>query len=153
MKNQIWIGDGEPTPDQIEPVENPDWTVKPLGGFWTSSETAEGESAWTEWCRREEWWNSSHRHMWRLTPIDNGEVLEVTSIDDLQPYFQLGQGMPTIDWEEVMNDYLGVHLTRDGVANTRFTEPQVPDLYGWDCETTYWREWAFDDKEYLGDQL
>lgn len=151
MDPQIWIGPTEPTPEQIDPIVNhPVGINKPCGGLWTSTETTERSSGWIEWCRRECWWNTTERLIWRLHPQDDLDVLHVISITDLEPWFQ-PDVLPTIDWEALFEDYHGVHLTTTGLRNTRFTfDTSTPSLYGWDCETTLWSEWVFDDVEFLG---
>lgn len=79
------------------------------------------------------------------------------------PALQRRLGHFWVDWVKVGEVYDGVHLTARGEAETRMPwkrdllrgfenkerisfnlmTPEPPNLYGWDCESTYWYRWVF----------
>ena len=46
-----------------------------------------------------------------------------------------------MDFERLAQDYDALQLTRDGYLRTR----SMPVLDGWDCESSLWFRWVFQD--------
>lgn len=157
---QLYVCEGVPSEEKFVPARN-----RPLGGvpkpdhktgLWTSTWRPETQdSSWVEWCRGESyhaeeygdcgrWWLLRVRPHVRIYTVDRLHDLEQL-LDwygrrdlDLLPRF-LSQ---VIDFEAAAKQYDGIHLTEEGQMDTRFSEP---NLYGWDCESTLWMRWSFDE--------
>lgn len=163
MNLQVWVGNEEPAPDQIEPIENLDdrpMFNKPKGGLWTSSLREDTTSGWIEWMKRERWSNVQDPEAWVLTPADEIDVYTVDTVADLaeiaeqsdDPRFaHMRTGRTVIDFESVFEEYDAIHLTTKGQRATRFTAIDEPDLYGWDSECVLWDGWHFTDVDYAGE--
>lgn len=172
MKPQLYVGKEEPTPERMQPVKNSTNCLgaKPEGGLWTSTYDPEYGSDWIRWCLAEDFhvprggW-----HSWLLTPrtkpnLPRVSVVTIKSAMDLACLLQqFGRNpFPDIDSakygipQALMPDYEklaawafdAVHLTEEGQWKTRHSMPH--NLYGWDCESTVWLNWAFEKVEYLG---
>lgn len=121
--------------------------VKPRGGFWTSSYLGiESGSNWIEFCRSDmpSW---IEKDWWVVTPEPTARLLQIETLNDLKAIMSVyksahdslfGDMWP--DWFAISQDYDGVHLTEEGQWETRLS---VPNLYGWDCESTLWLRWVF----------
>ena len=127
---------------KIEPVKNTKF-IKPVGGLWTSTYTPEEEyqSAWIEWCIREEPEWIKDVNFFLLVPKEDAQIYVIDCYEDLeQLYSKFGisseVGLTVMDWEEIAKHYDGVMLTEAGQVHTRFSHPL--SLYGWDCESTVW---------------
>lgn len=147
---QIFVNTDPPDPNKIDPVRNTDPVAKPEGGLWTSS-LRNGTSAWVDWVRRENY--SPHPiseiEVWRLEPVNDPNLYVIDSLEDFQLLLSKhGLNDDTlfnaIDYEEVADDYDGIWVTKKGQAETRFSEPS---LYGFDCESTIWFDWCFENIE------
>lgn len=167
MQPQLYVGQDEPTAERFRPVENTSMCLgaKPDGGFWTSTYNPETGSDWIRWCVNESFgvprtgWKS-----WLLTPKADAQIVTIDCYMDLAGLLQqFGRNpFPFMDYgkyelpERLMPDFeklaswgfSGVHLTERGQSRTRLSEPY--NLYGWDCESTVWLDWAFEKVEYLG---
>ncbi len=135
---------------KVAPVENRKAWCKPAFGFWTSS-FVNGQSDWMRWCEDEEFSIPDDR-TWRgvlLTPHSNAKLACVDTYADLESLVR-EYGCPKgyrdemmVDFEKLALDFDGMHLTERGQWATRMTHPL--DLYGWDCESTVWFKWAFEE--------
>ena len=132
----------------IPPVENTNYKWKPRGGFWTSTFIPEGEfpSEWVEYAYYVGGWGAD---AFLLTVNSNARIYTIDSLADLielinkysrevPDYTYRGGYWNThhVDWEKVSQDYDGVHLTSKGRGETRYTEPDIGDV--WDSESTLW---------------
>lgn len=63
-----------------------------------------------------------------------GNIVAISDAKDILALPSVGNmWSTTIDFEKCAEKGIdAIHLTEDGVYNTRFS---TPDLYGWDCET------------------
>lgn len=126
---------------------------KPLHGYWTSTYLgSERISEWAEWCRGEDFHCGSHRlWLFQVDPVAN--VFHIDSCDDLillhEKYgISITDDYRSLDFKAIAGDYDGIHLTKKGQQETRFTHPY--NLYGWDCESTVWFQWVFTDIQDAG---
>lgn len=144
MLEQLHLG-MEPQEHLWHPVRNINF-VKPTGGLWTSTFLPDGSSDWIRWCISEEFLNPDTMGKWILTPAKGARIFTVNQPDDIA-FLCNGQAtynaFATPDFEALAQDWDGIHLTKDGQYRTRFSMPF--SFYGWDCESTLWLNWAFDD--------
>lgn len=169
MDAQLYIGT-----NSIEghfPIKNREspW-VKPIGGLWTSTYDSVTGSAWVRWCFAEDWCIPDDE-MWNCTLLHPAtcRVLEIDTFEDLVTALQrygrpdapllesgysstkcLGFRPPikdNLDFERISEDYDAIHLTDRGQGETRLT---IPNLYGWDCESTVWFRPKFEKIEHIG---
>ena len=156
---QLYVGPRRPDIQFFNVPQNAEgcW-VKPQGGLWTSSYHVEKGSYWVEWCRGESFripeegkWQS-----WLLMPRPDAPIAIIDSIYDLQTILRAYTcavggggwgGSGTIDFEKMAMQFSAIHLTDRGQEATRNT---IPNLYGWDMESTLWLDWAFSDVQDLG---
>lgn len=152
MKPQLFVHGEEPDPEKFDKVQNREAFWKPKGGLWTS--TLDGDSsAWIDWCKRERWGLSEGMGKFALYPEDDVDVFVVDVYDDLEQLVEdyprdIQFPRPLIDFEKMAEDYDGMQVTERGQAETRFGKV---NLYGWDCESTFWFNWCFEDVDYLGE--
>jgi hypothetical protein len=153
---QAWVTPADnpiqPCEARFKPVRNCNF-VKPMYGLWTSTWKGEPKvSGWVEWCRSESF-GVGKLQTWLLTPRADARIAIVDGMDDLKALLlryplHLGKAedhfLQPLDFERMAQDYDGLHLTDEGQWATRLTQPS---LYGWDCESTCWFQWAFDDVE------
>lgn len=111
---------------------------KPDGAFWTS--TLEGtSSAWIDWCR----WEMPRWIGDRAALFNVKSGAKVYTIRNAKDYMDLwrkhpaevksyGLGNHYIDWASAAREYDAVHLASD------LGRGSVPELYGWDVESTAW---------------
>lgn len=146
MKTQLFVGD-EPKPELLIPPTNGTLTM-PLGGLWTATWLAnERSSDWAKWCIQEKFRPIKPEQFWLLEPDKSARIYEVDSLSDLielQSLYslQLGNYYDTLDFEAMSRDWDGLHLTLAGQQRTRHT---MPNLYGWDVESTCWFRWKFSE--------
>ena len=147
MKRQLWVHGTEISREKMRPfswksspLDNVQGIRKPKGGLWTSTYIPERGSAWTQWCLSEDF--SVPQERWQgyvLTPRRNTILY---TIDTYEDYERLLYDL--ILWARMLRrEYDGVHLTERGESETR------RDLYGWDCESTFWFKWSFSHIEYI----
>lgn len=144
-------------PGKIRPVANlphPRNKPEPGTGFWTS--TYDGQrSAWIEWCETEGWGAPDPPNLWHgwiLRPSPEARILIIDSMTDLlylHERFGLhsGQYLDGFDFEVLSQSVDGLHLTDDGQWATRLPPVALPNLYGWDCESTLWFRDVFTSHE------
>ena len=142
----------QPCERQFVPISNRSF-VKPKGGMWTSTWLGEPEvSGWAQWCRSESFSMGEHQ-TWLLTPKPNLRIANVDGMADLKALltrYPLNRGKAEdqffqyLNFERMAQDYDGMHITEEGQWDTRLTQP---NLYGWDCESTCWFHWVFDQVE------
>lgn len=144
MLEQLHLGP-EPQEHLWHPIKNRNF-VKPSGGLWTSTFLPDGTSDWIRWCISEEFLDPNAYSKWILIPSSNARIFTVNTPDDIailcNDQVPTG-GFTTPDFEKLAEKYDAIHLTEEGQANTRFSMPF--SFYGWDCESTLWLNWAFDD--------
>lgn len=151
-KTHVFVSPERPTPERMDPIEN-DLFVKPRGGLWTSP-LEDDTSPWERWCEAEQWWpyDPDEARAWLLDPVADAETYTIDSTDDLAALldeYTLDNplsvtSMAAIDFERFFagTDYVGLTLTEQGEWRTRWSQP---GLYGWDCASTLWSEWAFEN--------
>lgn len=128
-----------------------DWHLnKPEGErlLWTSPEAEDGGwGGWFEWCKAEEFKRGyEDKRVWRLRLAAGAKMYKIDCMSDLQQLIALYRFEPrlepqmagiylSLDWRDAARDFEGVWLTDEGQWATRMTGPDMPSLYGWDCET------------------
>lgn len=150
--------------------------VKPRGGMWTSSEDdkenwpnwCHGEGMASFVNRIQPWALTPDpgakvyqidtyedlRALWTIYPLRDDPTLTRlnTSVYNRPEAGAYRHEKKWIDWAKVAESYDAVHLTAAGQWATRmpgFDNPSAEhglDLYGWDCESTWWARWKFLDK-------
>jgi hypothetical protein len=125
--------------------------IKPKGGLWTSTYLDPTRiSAWAEWCRENTDWLDVPHTAWLLEPDPKAKLLEIDCFEDLEQMFlryghtvPLAEGLDLyrFEWQAIASTYAGIHLTERGQWATRLSHPL--NLYGWDCESTVWLQYAF----------
>lgn len=139
-------------PEKFRRVINSPAFVKPEGGgLWTSpvtaaADTEEGEilgTAWTDWCRSENYGTEHYTDFLEIAPVSAFHGLIVDGVVDLAA-IHAEYGMPlesaadwaVLDWERMALDRVdAVYLTDRGQAETRFGRPS---FYDWDCASVLW---------------
>lgn len=131
------------------------------GGLWTSPPREGGGTGWTDWCLSEGFQEPPF-HFYEVIPSAEAKWTVIDTYGDLHdlmreygrrayPDQRPGDVLYdswVLDWVKLGQDFDAVHLTEDGQWATRLTHPY--DLYGWDCESTLWLRWVFDDVLDLG---
>lgn len=119
-------------------IKNCDGTcfrTKPLGGLWCSP--LDSEYGWIDWCRDHDFEDIDHKQR-VILDIDTCRLLVIDSAEDMEEklsWYQLPPDVDidTIDFEKLVQAGVdAIHLTIEGVGNTRFTMPHYLD---WDCES------------------
>jgi len=143
---------GEPQADKIEPIRNslneqiPGHAI-PLGGFWTSTVDAAGNSAWIS-----KPGNDNHYLLFpkpsRVYAIDS-----FSDVEKLVEQYALQRediALEVIDWPAVAANYDAVHLTNSGLEDCwRVGHEDEDNVHAasfetWDCESTLWFRWCFE---------
>lgn len=153
---QLFIGHQRPMRTALGPwvnaTDRSNW-LKPLGGLWTSTLRHRGEHYCSDWAQTalglgllhgdEEWWV--------LDPFDYARVVVIDTREDLAGLiarYPLDAPPPSprvLDWPAVRDDgFAGVHVTPRAAAELRQLWPDA-DLWSWDCESTAWGHWCFDE--------
>ena len=158
LPTQAHVNSRKPSADRFEPPmsgKSGGGFGKPSGGFWTSTFDTLTEDGWVAWCRAErfrECGRSETVEVWLLEPVVC-RVYEVrTKHDNLEFHQQYGvewEGSQYmmysgIDWLAVADDYDAVRLVNPYADGIRFSDI-ASTFYGWDCESTLWLRWAFED--------
>lgn len=91
--------------------------IKPEGGLWSSPYYPDAENK-SEWQRFAKGWT---------TVQDLIDLMDKYKLEDA-----ITQTLAIIDYEVMSKDYDGIYMTREGEADTRFSNPS---LYGWDVES------------------
>lgn len=146
--------------------------MKPVGGMWTSTWETAFEDGWPNWCLGEGFREDSLGEAWLLTPKPM-RVIELAGfhmvhefmkryaerlystpgLDD-QPYYNDIEGIPKEElvgtsamcpvWERVAEDADAVRLLTPYAPDVRLGPYMA--FYGWDCESTVWLRWGFEDE-------
>lgn len=166
LEDQVWLSEEkkeQPDPAKIESVDGKmHLPIKPTGGMWTSTYTPDEDhdSDWIRWCSTEGF--LSGRHKWVMSPKPDIHVLVVDSLEDLklvanQYEKDKYKGMDSsqiqdtvLDFPAIARDFDAMRLTKEGQWDTRLTEMDEPDLYGWDSECVLHFRWNWSDFEYIG---
>jgi hypothetical protein len=153
-----------PTESGFTPPENRStpWEKPCHGtGMWTSTYGEEG--GWLEWCRMEDFMmvHPETKHSYFLLEVrDDVKVFEINKAKDLDRLLsdfedreREGRPRPVlaerakIDFEKMHRaGWDGVHLTVEGMeaCRNRYREGgRLPEIWGWDCESTCWLRWSF----------
>ncbi|GAB6551943.1 hypothetical protein bcgnr5378_04760 [Bacillus cereus] len=162
MKKQLYVGKGEPTEQNIGVITNSVEINKPLGGFWTS--TFIDEQVGSEWVTFSKnvltKYNGSTK-AFTLTPKKDARIAHVDSMDDYEELlrkYRLEMVDPRlasisffsnlIDYELLSKDYDGFHISQRAISIAKYTFDYI-SLGAFDCESTVWFRWCFDDVEEL----
>jgi len=130
---------------EVQPVRN--FSVKPKGGFWTST-YCDGRSEWVDACQ--DMFESAYQKNWfLLVPSLSARILQINSLADLKYLLRTAPNpcprthIVWLDFEALAHSYDAITLTTRGQIETRLTWPET--LYGWDSESTLWFRWMFLD--------
>jgi hypothetical protein len=146
---QLYLHDSEVLHPEIWPVRNdPKALGKPRGGFWTSSYDPEFGSAWVRWCVAYRYNEPLGLHWTVLSVPKSACVAVIDSPSNLaaliERYPRTLHSRCGLDFERLAGEYDGLHLTHEGYLGTR-SRRSNPCLIGWDCETTFWFRWVFNE--------
>jgi hypothetical protein len=172
---QIWVhgGGSTPTKESLQADLKPlhPWASKPRGGFWTSTALPGLPSMWTLVPQGSP---APRGAVWRL-PVPG--TTRVWEIDGPSSWVELCRQYPddttqtygdqwrewglsqdrvlTPSWEQVAEEWDGVHLSMGGLLTTEGVPLDVGNagtmLEGWGCEGTLWLRWTFGPPERLPD--
>lgn len=160
---QVFIGE-RPDPLRLIPAyHDPLHTEmnKPGGGLWTSSEREDGTSGWIEWCQREDFGGVDVVPWWRLVPRPDTRLLRIDDEDEFRILLDhygtaTYPGLPErlgFDFDAMVRDgYDGLHATERGFWSCRMSDDYATiglGLYTWDCESTVWFHWGFEDVQLI----
>lgn len=129
--------------------------LKPSAGLWTSTYETSNDEGWESWCKSEEMdWLSETGYL--VTPRADANVFEINPATF--PGFVERFGTPRypgetsilaseldIDWAKVAEAYDGVRVTTPYHETIRYSHVLV--FYAWDCESTWWARWCFEEDE------
>ncbi len=159
MTTQLHISPCADLIPEIAPVQNDSFGVKPKFGLWTSS-YLDGKSAWVD-AYQDMFGHSGSDvralsayslNWFLLEPDPAARVLVIDTMADLRRLvakFPARQEFGTFcrvwpDFERISEHYDAMQLTENGQWRTRMPiEPNAPNLYGWDAESTVWFRWCF----------
>ena len=121
---------------------------KPGGGLWTSTYETSAEDGCESWCATEmPHWLSDTGYV--LTPNADANVLTISGgadvADFVAAYGRMDDYLLRVDWASIVADYDGLRITNPYSPHVRFGE--VSAFYGWDCESTWWTRWVFEQEE------
>lgn len=149
MKNQVAVMKHDFDKDKfIAPYGNRGNNKPDNGGFWTSTQTEDGDSDWINFARREGFYEGNHglRKM-NVTIADDSKMLIIDSREDYEqaletygmkvdpikkPLASIGRADKILDFEKLTKDYDALTLTKNGMRENN------DYFYGWDCESTVW---------------
>jgi hypothetical protein len=147
-------------PERFERIQMGDfpWCKPYKGGLWTSTYDPTFCCDWYQWCHSEmpERWRSQSAWVWLIQPEDDAHIFQIHTLDDLKELIERfpaenNSGLKALgnfpDWKAIEQVYDGVNLTEEGQWATRLSDP---NLYGWDCESTLWLNWAFKRVRHIG---
>lgn len=165
---QLFVGELKPSRHLMGEIKNRAAFKKPFGGIWTSTyiNNIYG-SDWIRWCidadfnLHEDGW-----HSWVLVPKKDAKIFVIDSINDMNLFFDAYTSrhkefdfssdlFNTLDFELMKKNGIdAIHLTRKGEVVTRFGDifgnTFNRNLYGWDCESTLWLNFEFEEACYIG---
>lgn len=148
---------GIPKKDQLNKVKN-QMFIKPVGGLWTSTYDEIYGSDWHQWCLSEDFCLDVDYSYWVLNVKPSANIYVIDCYEDLEQLYEqypfedypalfFLESFKQLDYEAISKDYDGIHLTKRGEAETRFSTPL--NLYGYDCECTLFFNWCFSQIEQL----
>ncbi len=157
MQIQLFVLTEELSKEKMKPIKNNNF-IKPLGGLWTSTYNSIFGSDWVQYSLKTggilvpetDYWNG-----YLLIPKSDIKLYEVNSYEDLEwlvnkykikvklkNYSLYAPRIDeTIDFEKMQSHWDGIHLTKQGVIETKKSYPY--NLDGWDVESTIWFRWMF----------
>ena len=152
MKPQLFYG-YKPEKEKMKEISNSSLGSKANGGLWTST-YENGKSEWVQWCENAQFFTTDSDDGWLLIPNENSRILTVDNENDFANIYKeygthTDYNFPILDFEKMSRDYDGLHLTSEGQWETRWSFPY--NLHGWDCESTFWFRWCFDEVKYIGE--
>lgn len=140
LGDQLFYHELKPNNELMLPIKNR-LHSKALGGMWTSTLNNEG-SDWIKWCLLEGYDLKPNKRSWILRP-SGGNLLLINSLDDFERLYKtFSYSINTfqmLNYERMAQEYDGIHLTKKGLINT------YSKLWGWDCESTHWFRWCFNN--------
>ena len=156
LPTQVFCG-SRPDPTRFTPVTmyhgRPSMgNGKPNGGMWTSTWETALEDGWPAWSVREGYGSVYPAWLVKPKPCRVYTITDkFTALDFLNRY---GVNFGNEEYDLWLPDWIHVSLDLDAV---RLTAPYDPELrfatdpklgsnfYGWDCESTVWLSWQFED--------
>lgn len=159
MKTQLFVGESRPEKELFNPVYENGQLNKAGGGLWTSTYNENYGSDWLQWCTVESWGfgNDGIFPCWTLEVDPKAKILIIQNVEQLAWFYKLygkkltyDLDLMKLDFVEISKEYDAVHLTKIGERLTRHSRPY--DLYGWDCESTFWLNWVFTEVKALGNR-
>lgn len=134
---------------------------KPYGGFWTSTYLGPDKgSDWVRWCRGEDFGSVDSSEWWLLTPASDSPVIIIDGWRDFDAILDR-YGIPLYpdspplrnqkawDFSRMVEDgYAGLHLSEDAAMELHWYRREYDfslSLNSWDCESTVWFAWSFDE--------
>jgi hypothetical protein len=161
MRKQLFICKEVPSKDLFNPIVQNEYSPlnKALGGLWTSTYVGRKYgSSWVQWMLEEGWgyeegekapaWLLCANMDARIYHIDTYKDLDILMQEYGKPIYK-GSDLQVLDFIKLSKDFDAIHLTARGQEATRLSMPY--NLYGWDCESTFWLKWKFDLVEWLGE--
>ena len=165
LTRQVWVGrnsNGDaPCPELMKPITNQKYRMKPSGGLWTSTYLEDGLCGWHQWCLSDgavDWVDDKPIYLLTIasrttyytinSKADLLHLAKTYGVEGTMPDYP-GWTMRGLDFETMVSDGIeGLHLTDKGQWRTRWGDSW--NLYGWDCESTIWLKWVFEDVKHLG---
>lgn len=148
LGGQLFLNAWAPDQKLMRPVkniagENSLLHEKPGGGLWTSS-YVNNSSDWVKVANRIGV-GTKNKRWWLLQP-EPCRVMVIDSVEDLAQLPKMHCGNHPynlqVDWELVAQHWDAVHLTKCGQLESHTSWPM--NLWGWDCECTFWCRWQFE---------
>jgi hypothetical protein len=143
-RRQLFAGTTAFAPGKLLPVTNYDNpTFKPRGGLWTSALRADGESAWTMFCKKADFDIAKLKTYTVLAVLPTAKLYRIDTLADLQAIAELEPRLKMwghIDFEKLARSYDGIYLSEQGLAANRTLDclSQPLNLNTWDVECTLW---------------
>ncbi len=148
LTDQLHLSHARALRPEVVPVTNStlNWRKPAVGtGLWTSTFKSGRTSAWAESGL------ARGRYAFVLHPDSAARVRTIHGLPDLERLLKryrrtdFGQrdwlaDFGYLDYARLAQDVDALHLTERGQRQTRLT---IPDLYGWDTESTLWFRWCF----------
>lgn len=131
-------------------------------GLWTSTYAPSIGSDWIVRGREMGLVPDAPVRSFLLFPAPDARIFVIDDVPNLlvllrrfeRPTMLTSRMFASLDFDRIREEYDAIHLTEEGQWRTRFSiETNCPSLYGWDCESTLWLNWKFDDVTDLGVQL
>lgn len=139
------------------PVSSTTFVHKPTGCLWTSPHLGNQASAWVQHLRAKVI-DTPPWHAWLLHASPRAKIYIIDrpqDLDRLATLYPCRADYPFlgIDFESMSSSFDAIHVTAQGIAATRFRwgDPHLPNLDGWNTESTLWLTWCFNRIEYLGE--